>query len=102
MINILIIVNLLMFLIFFLRLNLFPPQIPLFYTKPEGELQIAESWMIFLIPFLLNLFFFINNYILNNFFLNEELPIRKIFFYLNLFLIIGFFLIFIKIIFLIT
>lgn len=90
-----------MIVVFLLRLKTFPPEIPLFYSKPNGELQITESWMIFLIPFLLNIIFFINNYLLNKFFLNEEI-IKKIFYYLNLFLIISFSLIFIKIVFLIT
>ncbi|GAB4219933.1 MAG: hypothetical protein Fur009_8240 [Candidatus Microgenomates bacterium] len=90
-----------MFLIFFLKLKTFPPEIPLFYSKPSGELQIADSWMIFLLPMLLNIMFFINNFIYNRFFLNEEI-VKKIFYYLNLFLIISFTLIFIKIVLLIS
>lgn len=101
MIQYLIIANLSMLLIFFLKLKTFPPEIPLFYSRPSSELQITDSWMIFLLPILLNLIFFINNFIYNRFFINEEIA-KKIFYYLNFFLIISFTLIFIKIVLLIS
>ncbi|GIW64112.1 MAG: hypothetical protein KatS3mg092_0045 [Patescibacteria group bacterium] len=101
MINYLIISNLLIILIFIFKLPTLPPELPLFYSLPVGEWQLADSWMIFLLPFILNLMFYINNQILNKYFVNEEIA-KKIFHYLNLFLIISFTLIFIKIIFLIS
>lgn len=101
MTNILMISNFIIIFLFFLKLKSLPPEIPLFYSRPEGELQITEIWMIFLLPILANSFFYLNNYFLDKFFKND-LVIKKIFFYLNIFIIISFSLIFIKIIFLIT
>lgn len=98
---ILIIINFLMIGIFFVNLNYIPPEIPLFYSKPENTGQITEFWMILIIPILLNLFFFLNNYVLKKIFNNEKI-IKKIIYYLNLFILISFFFIFVRIIFIIT
>ena len=87
--------------LFILRFNTLPPQIPLFYSKPWGEDQLADSWMIFLLPVILDLLFFFNNFIYQRFF-PENMFVKKIIFYLNLFLILSMTLIFIKIIFLVT
>ena len=91
----------LMIVTFLLRFNLLPPQFPLFYSQPWGENQLADSWMIFLLPIFLNLLFFINQYIFNKFY-HDNIFIKNIFHYLNLFLIASFTLIFIKIIFIVS
>ncbi len=91
----------LMIIIFTLRFNTLPPQIPLFYSRLWGEDQLADTWLIFILPVFLNLLFFLNNYLFKKFYSDNEL-VKKIFYYLNLFLILGFTLIFIKIIFLIS
>jgi hypothetical protein len=93
--------NLLMLATFLIRINTLPPQIPLFYSLPWGENQLADTWWIFILPICLNLLFFLNNYLYKKFFSDNEL-VKKIFYYLNLFLIVSFTLIFIKIIFLIS
>lgn len=36
---------------FLLKLNVLPPEIPLFYSKPQGQEVIAPLYAIFLIPF---------------------------------------------------
>lgn len=101
MLNFLIFGNILMIASFIFKFNFLPPQIPLFYNRPLGESQLADTWMIFLIPFILNILYIVNNYLENKIFLKNYL-IKKVFKYLNFFLIITFTLIFIKIIFLIS
>jgi hypothetical protein len=86
---------------FVLRFNRLPPQIPLFYSRLWGENQLADYWLIFLIPVFLNLLIFLNNYLNKKYFFDNNF-IKKIFYYLNLFLIFSLTLIFIKIIFLIS
>ncbi len=90
-----------MIIVFFLRWNTLPPQVPLFYSQPVGESQLADTWLIFLIPLLLNLIYFLNNYLYQKFFLNYPLT-KKIFDYFALFLTISFTLIFIRIILLVS
>jgi len=90
-----------MFLVFFLKLKTLPPQIPLFYSQVWGEDQLGKIWMIFIIPFLMILFVFINNFLKNKYFKNQ-LVFITIFYYTNLLIIISFTLIFLKIIFLVS
>lgn len=101
MIFALIIANILMISSFVLRFSTLPPEIPLLYSKQWGEDQLIDVWFIFLLPILLNLLFFINNFLYRKFFLNNLL-IKKIIHYLNLFFIIVITSIFIRIIFLVT
>ncbi len=91
----------LMIITFLLRFNRLPPQSPLFYSRLWGEDQLADTWLIFLLPAFLNLLFFVNNHIMKRYYSDNEL-VKKIFYYLNIFLIVSFALIFIKIIFLIS
>ncbi|MFN4212396.1 MAG: hypothetical protein ACK4FL_00290 [Microgenomates group bacterium] len=93
--------NFLMLTVFILRWSKMPPEIPLFYSQPWGERQLADWWVIFLLPIILNLLFFLNRYSQKKFFPENQLVI-KIIEYLNLFLTFSFTLIFIKIILLIT
>ena len=90
-----------MILIFLLKLPTMPPQVPLFYSQLWGESQLVDSWMIFLLPIFMNILFFLNQNIFNKFY-SENIFIKNIFYYLNLFLIICFTLIFIKIIFIVS
>lgn len=101
MIQLLLGADVLMIATFLFKYNRLPPQIPLFYSSPWGENQLADIWVIVLLPFFLNLLFFTNNYIVKKFYSDNEL-VKKIFYYLNLFLIISFTFIFIKIIFLVS
>ncbi len=90
-----------MIVTFLFRFSRLPPQLPLFYSRLWGEDQLVDTWLIFLLPIFLNLLFFINNYIIKKIYSDNEF-IKKIFYYLNIFLIFGFTLIFIKIIFLVS
>ena len=97
----LILANLIMLGVLLLRFNLLPPQIPFFYSKPPGEDQLADTWIILLLPALMNFLYILNNFIYRKYFKQNDL-LKKIFYYLNLFIIISFTLILIKIIFVIT
>lgn len=93
--------NAIILLVLILRFNLLPPQIPLFYSKAVGEDQLADTWMILLLPLLMNFLYILNNILAKKYF-NEIDLAQKIVHYLNIFIILGFVLIFVKIIFLIT
>ena len=86
---------------FLLRFPRLPPQIPLYYSKFWGESQLADLWMIFILPIFMNSLYFINGKILNKFYSTNEL-IKNIFYYFNIFIIVSFTLIFIKIIFMVS
>lgn len=101
MFSYLIIGNILMAGVFILKLNQLPPQLPLFYSKPWGEDQLGDTWMIVILPLLLNIFYILNNYFYKKYF-PGNLFIRKILDYLNLFLIIVITGIFVRIILLIS
>lgn len=101
MLNLLIAGNFIMIISLIFRFKTLPPQIPLLYSRPLGELQLVDTWMIILLPLLLNIIYILNNYLYSKFFSDNDL-FKKIFSYLNIFLIIGFTLIFIKIVFLIS
>ena len=93
--------NVIMALAIILNLNHLPPQIPLFYSKPSGEDQLADIWMIILLPLILNGIILLNNFFIKRFFSKDEF-VKKIFYYLNFSIIIAVTFIFIKIIFLVT
>lgn len=93
--------NAIMILSFVLRYKTFPPQIPLFYTHSVGEDQLGEWWMIFLLPLLLNVFVLTNRFIYRKFFISNTFVAQTIY-YLNLFLMVSFTLIFIKIVLLVS
>lgn len=93
--------NAVMILSFILRYQTFPPQIPLFYTHSTGEDQLGEWWMIFLLPLLLNVFVLVNRFIYRKFFISNTFVAQMIY-YLNLFLMVSFTLIFIKIVLLVS
>jgi hypothetical protein len=99
--KVLFVANTIMVLFFVFRFTSLPSQIPLFYSKPWGEDQLADSWLIFILPLTMNFIFFINLYFNKKFF-QENNFVKKIIDYLNLFIIVSITLIFIKIIFLTT
>lgn len=75
-----------------------PPQIPIFYSKTEGEEQLGDLWMIAILPILMNLIIFINTYVYRKYF-KENIFVKHLFFVLNIFLITSFTIIFFKILF---
>ena len=87
--------------LFVFKYSSLPPQIPLLYSKQIGEDQLAEWWMIFIIPILLNVFIFVNDFCSKKFF-PENIYVKQLLYYVNYTLIICFTFIFLKILFLIT
>ncbi|MBI3620217.1 hypothetical protein HY214_03700 [Candidatus Roizmanbacteria bacterium] len=78
-----------------------PPQVPLFYSRPAGEEQLADTWTIILLPLLLHFFYFLNIIIVKRYFSENEF-VKKMIHYVNLFLVVIFTVIFVKIIFLVS
>jgi len=99
--KVLFVANLILVLSFFIRFSSLPPQIPLFYSLPWGEDQLADNWMIFILPITMDLLFFVNYYVYSKYF-QGNVFIKKIIDYLSLFTIISLSLIFIKIILFVT
>jgi hypothetical protein len=89
--------DILMAVVFALNLNHLPPQIPLYNARAVGDDQLAETFYIFLIPFLLHVIVFFNIFFYNRYFLPDQL-IKKIINIVNWFVIITFTFTFIKII----
>ena len=93
--------NFMMILAVIFKLGSLPPQIPLFYSRPDGELQLGEWWFIFLIPLLLNLLYILNKVVINKYF-SENSFVKTFMYYFDIFLIVSFTLIFLKIVFLVS
>lgn len=97
----LLIANLIMGFAFIFRLGSLPPQIPLFYSRPPGDLQLADWWFIFLLPLLLNFFFVLDTLFYRKYFTDNDF-IAHVTYYFKIFLLVSFTYIFLKIIFLVT
>ncbi len=93
--------NVIMFGMLLLNLSHLPPQIPLFFSRPWGEDQLADTWLILVFPLLLNVLYFVNISLYKRFFSGNDF-VKKIIDYLNIFLMVAFTFIFVKIITLIT
>ncbi|OGK13420.1 hypothetical protein A3A93_02005 [Candidatus Roizmanbacteria bacterium RIFCSPLOWO2_01_FULL_38_12] len=83
------------------RFNSLPKQVPLFYSRPWGESQIADIWYIVLLPIMMHLIFFLNSY-LNNRFFKEDKLFTRLFAIANYCVIVAFTGIFVKILTLVT
>lgn len=93
--------NIIMIGVLLLGFNHLPPQIPLFFSKPWGEDQLVDTWMIFLLPILLDVLYFVNLTLYKRYFLGNEF-VKKIVDYLNILLMVSVTLIFIKIVTMVT
>lgn len=93
--------NALMGLVFFLRYQTLPPQIPLFFSHTPGEDQLGEVWMLFFLPFFMNLFVLLNSFIARRFFPGNAY-VGRVLRYLNIVLMAAFTVIFIRIILLVS
>jgi len=51
-----------------LRWQSLPPQIPLFLSKPWGEEQLADRWMLIIFPICINGIWLVNTFISKRFF----------------------------------
>ena len=82
-----------------------PPEIPLFYSRPWGEEQLANSWSLFILPSLTIIVFLINfsfSYLVKKYFPEkEEKLLLKILEVTNIFFSISCLITLIKIVFLV-
>lgn len=91
------IVSLLGMLAFFvIKINVLPPQVPLYYSLPGSDQQVVQVYYIFLLPIFSLVFISINSFISSKL-LTDEFP-RKIARYMNYFVIGIMFYTFIRII----
>ncbi len=86
-----------MIAMFMFRYPSLPPQIPLFFSRPWGEDQLVLSWLILILPILMNIFYFVNLFVYRRFFFDNKF-VEKVFYYLNIFNIVTFTYIYFKII----
>jgi hypothetical protein len=93
--------DILMAVAFALKFNHLPQQIPLFYSRTWGEDQLADLWMIGLLPVLLHIFVLVNIWISKRYFSESEF-MKKLIMICNWFLIITFTGVFLKIILLVS
>ncbi len=93
--------NAVMVVAFLFAFRHLPPQIPLFYSKVWGEEQIADLWMILVLPSVMNMFVIANNYITNKYFYENDY-IKQLLFYVNICLIAVFTFIFVRVLFLVS
>lgn len=89
--------NLAMLLTLAFAFRTLPPVLPLFYSKPEGETQLALWWLILIIPLCMNSLVILNNTLTRKLFSLSDFA-NKIIWYANLVLIIIFTAVFIKIV----
>jgi hypothetical protein len=101
MILTLIISNILVVAIFLLNINRMPPEIPLYYSRPTGEAQIAPWWMLFALPFIMNGLVVLNGYLARRIFKNNPFIVNS-FRVFTIGAIVSLTLVFLKIILLIT
>lgn len=87
--------------LFLLKIHSLPPQIPLFYSRLEGDDQIADALMIFLLPALVTTMVVSNIFIITKYFAHNDF-VRTVTYCVNLSLIAITTFIFVRIIFLVT
>lgn len=92
---------LILLVIFIFKFNRLPPQIPLLYSKPEGDEQLVDSFMIFLLPFFSTCIIIINTFIYNQYFTNN-IFLETVLYYVNLLVSLFTALFFLRILFLVT
>ena len=73
MVKALIIGNGIMIVLLVWRWQFLPPQIPLFYSQPWGEDQLVDTWMIGILPALMNILWILNTLIAKRFFKNDTI-----------------------------
>lgn len=87
--------------LFLIKLQSLPPQIPLFYSRLEGDDQIADAMMIFLLPLLSIGIVTINMIMVKKYCKNNDF-VATVTYYVNLSAIVIITFIFARIIFLVT
>lgn len=101
MIGLLVSSNLIQLGVYILRMHSIPPQIPLFYSLPTGEDQLVEWWMIFIIPFLMNVLYLLNSFIYRTYFRREDFE-KSVLRYVNMTIIVVCTYLFVRIILLVS
>lgn len=101
-INILYLISLvIMVVVFALNYQKIPPQIPLYYSALEGDDQIGEYYMIFILPIISYLIILINNFLSKKIF-PENLFVKKLVFYVNFSSVVIITFVYLRIIFLVV
>ncbi len=72
---------------FVLKYSSVPPQVPLFYSQGDGDQQMADTYLLFLLPLVCYLLVFANMFIRNKFF-SDVFLIERIVYYLNIAIIL--------------
>lgn len=84
-----------------LRWSVLPPQVPLFYSLPTGEDQLVEWWMIFILPFLMNILVLLNLFIASRISI-QNMFVHSVLRYTNYAIILTLVYVFLRIVFLVT
>ena len=85
-----------MFSLFVIKMNILPPQIPLYYSHAINDQQIVQTYYISLLPLLVLICLVLNTFFVSKI-LNNDFS-RKVAHTQNIFLIVMVFYIFVKII----
>lgn len=60
-----------------------PPEVPLYYSKPWGDQQLADNWQLIMLPFLMHLFVLGNMFVAKKWF-SEVVVVQKMMFWANI------------------
>ena len=101
MIRLLIIADMIMAGIILWQYRFLPQEIPLFYSRPWGQPQIADYWYLLLLPILMHIFVFANIYLSTKQFSSDNF-LKKIFNIVNGIMIISMTAVVIKIVLMVT
>lgn len=71
--------NTVMLVLFLILYQKLPPQIPLFYSRAEGDSQLVDTVYVLLIPFLSFVITMLNYYLIK-FYFNNDPPVRNLLF----------------------
>ena len=89
--------NLIIVLSLLFKIKNIPPEIPLFYSRIWGESQIANRWLIVILPLLMN-YFYLQNIIIRKKLFPENIFFKKVTLYLNIVVTLSFLVAFLRII----
>ncbi len=79
-----------MVVLFFTFQAKLPPQVPLFYSRPWGDPQLASPWLLLILP-ALSLFIMIFNFILSGLFFDSPFLVQILIWTATVFAFLAFF-----------
>ncbi|MGI6278240.1 MAG: hypothetical protein ACOYJ8_00245 [Patescibacteria group bacterium] len=79
--------------LFFVVYNKLPPQVPLFYSRPWGEAQLASPWLLLVLP-ALSFFISLLNFILSGLFFDRPFLVQVLMWASVVFSFLSFFTLF--------